>query len=222
MATTHIVEDQRAAKLLREFGIEIAPGNIVVLSDMSRGEGAHVHHTRMPVALTAYALVSPSLARGRFPKVRLVDLLMKLTAMDAEECHALAALGGWDIPDRNPRWFLEHLYDVIETHRLNEFFGIYPNRPAMFHNDVRPRGIDWATEEVDNAEMATWRRAYKASGPAVQMLVASILWLYHGSDDTLWMSGLRRSWHAADAISALVEAGLFRDWVRLAALYPGW
>jgi hypothetical protein len=219
---TPIVEDGRAAALLQEFGIELAPGNIVVLSDMGRGERAHVHHTRMPVALTAYALVSPSLARGRFPKVRLVDLLMKLTSMDSEECHALAALGGWNIPDRDPYLFLEHLYDVIETHRLHEFFGIYPDRPAMFHNDVRPRGIYWATEEVDNVEMAAWRRAFKASPAAKQMLVASILWLYHGSDDTLWMTGIRRSWHAADAISTLVEAGLFRDWVRLVALYPGW
>jgi len=195
--------------LSRAIGVEIAPGNIVVLADVGRGERAHIHHTRMPVALTAYALVSSSLARGRFPGVRFVDLVTKLISTDADECHALAALGGWNIPDRHPGLFLEHLYDVIEKHHLHEFFGVYPERPAMFRNDVRPHGIDWTTEEVDKSEMAAWQKAYKESSVTQQMLVASILWLYHGRDDTLWMKGLSRSWHAADAISAWLWPACF-------------
>jgi hypothetical protein len=54
------------------------------------------------------------------------------------------------------------------------------------------------------------------------MLVASIIWLYRGGEDKTWMSGLPRSWHAADAIVAMRDAGFFGDWALLISLYPGW
>jgi hypothetical protein len=30
------------------------------------------------------------------------------------------------------------------------------------------------------------------------------------------------TWHAAEAVAALNDAGALRDWGRLVALYPGW
>jgi hypothetical protein len=33
---------------------------------------------------------------------------------------------------------------------------------------------------------------------------------------------LPSTWHAADGVAALQDAGALRDWGRLVALYPGW
>jgi hypothetical protein len=87
--------------------------------------------------------------------------------------------------------------------------------------DVRPRGIDWRTEQVDAEAMAEWRRAYKTLAPARQMLVATIITLYCGEPDKTWLARLPSTWHAADAIAALLGAGAQRYWARLVALYPG-
>jgi hypothetical protein len=43
-----------------------------------------------------------------------------------------------------------------------------------------------------------------------------------GEADKLWLARLPSTWHAADAVAALAEAGALRDWGRLVALYPGW
>ena len=48
----------------------------------------------MPVAVVAMALASPTFARGRFPKLRLVDVVAKTASMDGAEKRALAAVCG--------------------------------------------------------------------------------------------------------------------------------
>ena len=88
--------------------------------------------------------------------------------------------------------------------------------------DVRPRGIDWRTEQVDADEMREWRRRYKALPPVGQMIVVTIITLYRGERDKTWLARLPSTWLAADAVAALLEAGALRDWGRLVALYPGW
>ena len=70
--------------------------------------------------------------------------------------------------------------------------------------------------------MAEWRRAYKALAPVRQMMVATIICLYRGEADKLWLSRLPSAWHAADAVAVLKDEGALRDWGRLIALYPGW
>ena len=54
------------------------------------------------------------------------------------------------------------------------------------------------------------------------MMVATIITLYRGEPDKTWLSRLPNTWHAADAVAVLLEAGALRDWGRLVALYPGW
>jgi len=54
-----------------------------------------------------------------------------------------------------------------------------------------------------------------------QTLVATIICLYRGEPDKTWLARLPSTWHAADAVAALLEAGAMRDWGRLVALYPG-
>jgi hypothetical protein len=51
---------------------------------------------------------------------------------------------------------------------------------------------------------------------------ATILCLYRGEADKLWLARLPSNWHAADAVVALNDDGALRDWGRLVALYPAW
>ena len=217
--------DARAAEtasLLESFGIELSAGGLVVMTDFAKAESAYIHHTSMPVAVVAMAVASPTFARGRFPKLRLVDVVAKVPVMDGREIRALATVCGANIDgsSRAPA-FAAHLLDVIARYQLDAFFTRVPDR-AINGIDVRPRGIDWRTEQVDAEAMAEWRRAYKGLPPVRQMMVATIIWLYRGEPDKTWLARLPSTWHAADAIAALVEAGALRDWGRLVALYPGW
>ena len=73
------------------------------------------------------AVVSPTFARGRFPKLRLVDMVAKVPAMDGREMHALATVCGANIdslPEGSGRApaFAAHLVDVIDRYELGGFF----------------------------------------------------------------------------------------------------
>jgi hypothetical protein len=206
--------------LLKQFGVELTPSGGVVMSDFARAENCYIHHSTEPVAAVAYALVSPAFSRGRFPKMKLIDLVTKVPCMDGSEVVALAALVGVKIlPYRDPHPFNEHLHDLIKRYELGEFF--ITGQRLVQGIDVRPRGINWSNWKTDAAAMAAWRRAYKDLPPSRQMLVATVMWLYRGRDKT-WMQRLPCSWHAADSIVALKDAGSLRDWCKLVALYPGW
>ena len=152
--------------------------------------------------------------------MKLIDLVTKVHSMDGSEVVALAALVGVKIlPYRDAHLFNEHLHDLIERYELGEFF--ITGLPPVQGIDVRPRGINWSNWKTDAAEMAAWRRAYKDLPPSRQMLVATVMWLYRGRDKT-WMQRLPCSWHSADSIVVLKDAGSLRDWCKLVALYPGW
>jgi hypothetical protein len=66
----------------------------VVMTDFANAESAYIHHSRVPVAVVAMALASPTFARGRFPKLRFVDVMAKAPSMDSREQRALAAVCG--------------------------------------------------------------------------------------------------------------------------------
>jgi hypothetical protein len=52
------------ASLLESFGVELSAGGLVV-SD--KAESACIHHNRVPIAVVAMGLASPTFARGWFP-----------------------------------------------------------------------------------------------------------------------------------------------------------
>lgn len=214
-------------RLLGEFGVDLGPVGMVVLSDMPKAETCYIHHSRMPVALVAFALASPTFARGRFVKTRLVDLITKRPSMDGPEAIALGAVCGVDVSaDMWPRSpapaFREQLQRVIYRHGLDALFSRNPRRPACNEIDWRPRGIDLQTDEIIATEMQAWRRNFRALPRDRQMMAATVLWLYCGGEPAkVWMRGLP-SWHAADAVDTLRAAGRLRDWGKLVALYPGW
>jgi hypothetical protein len=209
-----------------EFGIELSAGGLVVMTDFAKAESAYIQNSRVPVAVVAMALASSTFARGRFPKLRLVDVVAKAPVMDGAEKRALAAVCGASVEGlaegsgRAPA-FAAHLVDVIARYQLDAFFTRDPSR-SINGIDVRPGGVDRRTDAVDPKAMTEWRRAIKALPPVRQMMVATIICLYRGEADKLWLARLPSTWHAADAVAALSDAGALRDWGRLVALYPGW
>ncbi len=209
--------------LLAEFGVELQPGGTLEFSAMDMAESCYIHHTRMPVAIAAFARISPAFARGRFPKTRLVDVVAQRPGMDADEAVALAAVCGATV--QPPFWshpgpFTEHLLDILERYRMDVFFR--RDCPGENHYAIRPRGFDWSTDEEAPAEMKAWRAGYKALPVCRQMMVATVLWLYRGGQDKTWLGRLPCAWHAADAIPVLRVTGHLADWARLVALYSGW
>src|SRR5262249_44272403 len=88
--------------------------------------------------------------------------------------------------------FAAHLLDVISRYELEAFFLRDPSQ-SINGIDVRPRGFDYRTSQVDAPAMAEWRRAYKALPPARQMMVATIIWLYRGEPDKTWLAEMNKT-----------------------------
>lgn len=217
------------ANLLDEMGLAIGASQVEII-DFRQAESCYVHHTRVPVALAAYALVSPTFARGRFPKLSFLDLIRKCPAMDETESSALAAVCGAEVAPPfwgNPEPFGKHLWDVIARYDLGAFFERVERRYGSVgdHYLMRPRGFDWSDPEQPEipGALAKWRSDYKALQPVRQLMVATVLQLYRQGDDPYWMVRVPKKWHASEGIAVLHgHGGALVDWARLYALYPGW
>lgn len=214
-----------AREIFADLGVVIA-GQRLVIADLERAQTAYVHHSTLPAAMVAFAVASPTFARGRFPKMRLLDLVAARSKMDIAEIQALADAGGaemdvpYDLRDAASA-FQGQLIVVIEKYGLGALYDRYPeHRIGVI--DVKPRGVNYSNYATIPAEMAAWRAAYKQLPPVRQIMAATIMWLYRGGADKTWMERLPRAWHAADAIDILKLGDALRDWARLVALYPGW
>jgi hypothetical protein len=210
------------ADLLSDFGIEIGPGGLVVFADIVKAERCYVHHSSMPVALTAFALASPAFARGRFPKTRLVDLVVKRPCMDEREARALAAVCGENLDLTGPRAFIDQLERVRIRYGLDHLFGHDLAHPGCNGITLRPFGFDWRTGKVEEPAMRKWRSDYRGLPFTRQIMAATVLTLYRGMVDKTWLHRQPHGWHAADAVAILKGKALLRDWGKLVALYPGW
>lgn len=214
--------------LLDRLGLAIGPYQVEII-DIHEAEKAYIHHSSVPVAVTGYALISPSFAKGRFPKLSFVDLIHKRPAMDEVEAHALAAVCGVEIDSEawsDPESFGTHLWEVIKRYDLRLFFQCIdrPYGSRGKHYLMRPVGFNWTDPdhpEIPGA-LAKWRSDYRKLPPYRQLLVASILQLYFQSDDHYWMVRVPKNWHAAEGVEILKGNGALQDWAKLYALYPGW
>ncbi|CAM5525151.1 hypothetical protein TMEC54S_00157 [Thauera mechernichensis] len=216
------------AALLDSLGLAIGTHQVEII-DFPQAESAYVHHTRIPVAAVGYALVSPTFAQGRFPKLTFIELIHKLPAMDEIEACTLAAVCNVEVQPpfwSNPEPFGIHLWAMIERYDLGAFFQRveHPYGSRGDHFLMRPRGFEWA--DPDNPEIPgaldQWRAEYRKLPPYRQLLVATILQLYLQRDDEYWMRRVPKTWHAAQGIAILKEHGVLHDWGKLCALYPGW
>lgn len=216
------------AELLDELGLAIGALQVEIV-DFKQAEACYVHHTRVPVAVAGFAMVSPAFARGRFPKYSFLDLIQKRPSMDETEACALAAVCGAKVSPPfwgNPEPFGNHLWNVIARYQLEPYFERVAKRYGSVgeHYLMRPRGFDWNNPdqpEIPGA-LAKWRVDYKRLPPARQLMVATILQLYRQGDDPYWMVRVPKKWHASEGVEILHASGALQDWARLYALYPGW
>ena len=216
------------AVLLDELGLAMGLHQVELI-DFKQAEKCYVHHTRVPVAVVGYAIVSSTFAHGRFPKFSFIDLIQKRPSMDEREVCALAAICKVDVKPPfwgNPAPFGAHLWNVIDRYELGAFFERVDRRygSAGDHYLMRPRGFDWS--DPDNPEqpevLQKWRSNYKKLPAVRQLLVATVLQLYRQGDDRYWMVRVPKKWSAAQGIEILHNQGALADWARLYALYPGW
>lgn len=215
-------------KILDGLGLAIGSRQVEI-TDFKQAEAGYVHHSTVPVALVGYAVVSPTFARGRFPKYSFIDLIQKRPSMDESEALALSAVCGADVTP--PFWgnagpFGKHLWDVIARYDLGAFFERVERRYGGEgdHYLMRPRGFLWdGHEQMEiTGALQQWRRDYKALPPVRQLMVASVLQLYRQGPDAHWMVRVPKNWHAAEGIEILRDQGALRDWGKLYATYPGW
>ena len=119
-----------------------------------------------------------------------------------------------------PRPFNHQLRFVIGHYGLDALFR--DDGPAPYHHAVRPTGYDFHHDQVIPSGMEQWRADYRSMSDELQMMAASIIWLYRAGKDNVWLRRVPCTWHAADAIACMRRASALEDWVRLFALYPGW
>ena len=134
------------ASLLESFGIELSAGGLVVMTDFAKAERAYIHHTSGPVAVVAMAVASPTFARGRFPTLRLVNVVTKVPAMDRREMRALAMVCGANV-DSSSRAsaFAAHLLDVIARLSSTPSSRACQTGPSMASTFVR---VEWITARM--------------------------------------------------------------------------
>ena len=223
MTTPVMVRNTEVARLLDELGLAIGTHQVEIV-DFKQVESGYVHHTRVPVAVTGYALVSPAFARGRFPKFSFLDIAAKRPSMDETEAQALAAICGAQATP--PFWsnrppFRAHLFDMIDRYDLEAFF--VPDEEKGDRQLVRPGGFNYGGDwEANKAALTKWRADYRKLSPERQLMVAAIVRLYNSNEEHWLVGRVPKNWHAAEGITILQSAGALADWARLVALYPGW
>lgn len=212
--------------ILRGTGIEVTDGGALSI-EYGRFVHSYVHHTKLPAIAVAAALLDPVAARMKFPRIAMRAVVAERFSMDSHEAVALAEVAGASI--RAPFWSQRDAYarvvrDVLANQNLLPFFEDAEGDDDL--GKIRPRGYStWAKggDEADfDAAILRWQKGFRSLPQPSKILLATVVWLYAGDDNSLWLRKLPRRWLAIDAIVELREAGMLRDWARLVAAYSGW
>ncbi len=143
--------------------------------------------------------------------------------MDEVEASVFANAGGCALagpPINRDMAFDRHLRGMIDRYGLTSLFS--DGAPGQHHHEIRPVGYDYYVDAVEPRGMEKWRADYRAMTAAQQMLAASIIWLYRGGKDNVWLRRVPCTWHATDAVLEMQRSEALADWGRLVSLYPGW
>ena len=162
-------------------------------------------------------------AERAVPPFRLTQLVMARFDMDVVEAAVFLNFCGaapTPTPQNADAEFHAHLRRVIDRYRLDCLF--VEDAPGQYHHATRPRGYDYSVDVVHPKDMETWRADYRNMHSVQQMFAASIIWLYRGGKDRVWLRRVPCTWPATEALHALRESGALSDWGRLIFLFPGW
>jgi hypothetical protein len=220
----------KAVAILNELGVEPGPHGVLGFTDMQLASDGYIHHSRMPVALAAYAAISPVFAAGRLPGYLLRDMVEKVPCMDSGEYAALARACGCAPPNLDSvnaraQIFGEAVWGIVDTYDLHSCFMRFGEKSPSEgdHYNLRPRGIDWAGEwDVIPEDIKALRKAYRAMTPLQKVMVVTIMRLYNQNQDKTFLTGCPTKMLAADAMTLLREKDALSDWGHLVTHYAGW
>src|SRR5258708_19056261 len=122
------------------------------------------------------------------PPFRLTQLFMARFDMDVVEAAVFlnfCAAVPTPTPQNADAEFHAHLRRVIDRYRLDCLF--VEDAPGQYHHTTRPRGYDYSVDVVHPKDMETWRADYRNMHSVQQMFATSIIWLYRGGQDRVWL-----------------------------------
>src|SRR5258708_19089100 len=136
-------------------------------------------------------------AERAVPPFRLTQLVMARFDMDVVEAAVfLNFCGAAPTPTQQnaDAEFHAQLRRVIDRYRLDCLF--VEDAPGQYHHTTRPRGYDYSVDVVHPKDMETWRADYRNMHSVQQMFATSIIWLYRGGNDRVWLRRVPPHWPA--------------------------
>src|SRR5258708_21283079 len=160
-------------------------------------------------------------AERAVPPFRLTQLVMARFDMDVVEAAVFlnfCAAVPTPTPQNADAEFHAHLRRVIDRYRLDCLF--VEDAPGQYHHTTRPRGYDYLVDAVHPKDMETWRADYRNMHSVQQMFEASIIWLYRGGKDRVWLRRVPLPRRAPQALPALRANGAPSHLGRLVFFFP--
>jgi hypothetical protein len=164
---------------------------------------------------------APDAGQGA-PAFRLTQLVMARFDMNVVEAGVFLNFCGTvhvPVQHKADAEFHAQVRRVIDRYRLDCLF--VEDAPGQYHHTIRPRGYDYAVDAVHPKDMETWRADYRGMHAVQQIFAASIIWLYRGGKDRVWLRRVPCTWPATEALRMLRASDALTDWGRLIFLFPG-
>ncbi|HDS1815835.1 TPA: hypothetical protein QEM96_000451 [Pseudomonas putida] len=225
---SHYVDD--AFALIIELGAHKTSVGTWAFTDMQTASSCHIHHSRLPVAVAAYAAIDTIFAAGRIPNYSLVDLVTKVCCMDATELTALAIICGAEPPlfpsaAQRGEIFGETAWQIVNDYGLESCFKqVRPYGDEGRHYTMRPQGFDYDHSEPIPEALKAMRKSYRAMEPVQRIMVLTLLNLYLQQSDKIFLTGgCPTKISAAEALKVLRQDGqALKTWAHLVSHYAGW
>lgn len=219
-----------AEALIHELGVFKTSTGIWAFTDIGTASSCYIHPSRTPVAVAAYAAIDPIFATGRIPDYTLVDLVLKISCMDAIESTALAIVCGAEPPifpstAQRGEIFGETAWQIVNDYGLESCFKqVRPYGSEGRHYTMRPQGLDYDHSEPIPEALKAMRKSYRAMEPVQKIMVLTLLHLYLLERDKVFLiGGCPTKISAVEAFKALREdTQALKTWAHLLGHYAGW
>lgn len=189
------------------------------MSNISGNDAARLFFA--PVESIGNNLLSRRFSASRLDEMKLKDFVLELMQIDIYETRQIERLSaGTAESARTPESFYEALQLCIRELQL---FKLFTNsEQGEFHRSLCPAAYNERTGEHYPQEMAQWRADFRSMRPDQQMVAATIVWIYRGGSDSIWLRRVPCTWKASEALHYMRDAGCIGMWLQLITKYPGW
>ncbi|HDS1694726.1 hypothetical protein ACF8EA_05745 [Pseudomonas sp. YQ_5] len=216
--------------IINKLGVYRTPTGTWSFTDIGSASSCHIHHSRLPVAVAAYAAIDPIFAAGRISNYSLVDLVTKIFCMDATELTALAIICGAEPPlfpsaAQRGEIFGETAWQIVNDYGFESCFKqVHPYGDEGRHYTMRPQGFDYDHSEPIPEALEAMRKSYRAMEPVQRIMVLTLLHLYLQESDKIFLTGgCPTKISAAEALKVLRQDGqALKTWAHLVSHYAGW